>query len=93
VHTYWSIFICPTREDAPVWQGSSGMKSRPLNQRLGQILVTIDAIDYLRVMEARLIQMTQTQPTPIGQILVDLGYISNDDLKRALSLQNDLDVT
>jgi hypothetical protein len=67
-------------------------KNRPGNLRLGQILITLDVINYLKIIEARQIQMAQSTPVPIGQILLDLGYIDNDDLCRALSLQNDLDM-
>jgi hypothetical protein len=35
--------------------------------------------------------MTQKPSAPIGEILIDLGYITTDDLNRALSIQRDLE--
>jgi hypothetical protein len=67
-------------------------KSRPFNQRLGQVLITLDVVNHVKVIKARQIQMTQKPPAPIGSILIDLGYITAEDLNRALSLQKDLDI-
>jgi hypothetical protein len=66
-------------------------KNRPGNLRLGQILITLDVIDPLKIIEARQIQMVQNTSVPIGQILINLGYIDKNDLCRALRLQDDLD--
>jgi len=68
-------------------------KNRPFNQRLGQVLITLDAVNHVKVIKARQIQMAQAPPTPLGQILIDLGYITAEDLNRALSLQKDLDIS
>ena len=91
--TYWSIFISPMHEGAPACHELIDMKKRPVNQRLGQILITLDVINHQKIIEARQIQMTQNTPMLIGQILVAFGYIDNEDLCRALSLQNDLDMS
>jgi hypothetical protein len=68
-------------------------KNRPFNQRLGQVLITLDVVNHVKVIKARQIQMTQRPPEPIGRILIDLGYITAEDLNRALSLQKDLDIS
>jgi len=67
-------------------------KSRPYNQRLGQVLITLDVVNHLKIMKAHQFQMAQKPPAPIGQILINLGYITDDDLNRALSIQRDLDI-
>ncbi|HEX7320009.1 MAG TPA: hypothetical protein VF399_06625 [bacterium] len=68
-------------------------KNRPFNQRLGQVLITLDVVNYVNVIKARQLQIAQKPPVPIGRILIELGYITAEDLNRALSLQKDLDIS
>jgi hypothetical protein len=60
-------------------------------RHLGQILIHLGAADRHQVMQARSQQITHHSSKRIGEILCDLGYINEDDLTRALSLQQDLD--
>lgn len=65
--------------------------NRPYFQRIGQILIHLGATTRRAVSEARLQQLRSEQRTLLGTILIDLGYISEHDVSRALSLQRDLD--
>ena len=67
-------------------------KNRPYNQRIGQVLITLDVVNHLKIIKARQVQMAQKPSAPIGKILIELGYITADDLNRALSIQKDLDI-
>jgi hypothetical protein len=60
-----------------------------MNRRkhLGQILIHLKVIDHRQVIEAREKQMREQPAKPIGQVLRDLEYITDDDLRRALALQ------
>jgi hypothetical protein len=68
------------------------MCSRPNYLRLGQILIHLDVATSKEIIEARLKQMRGESPKLIGKILIELGYIVEDDLNRALNLQKDLDM-
>ncbi|MEO0129963.1 MAG: hypothetical protein ABIL02_06970 [candidate division WOR-3 bacterium] len=59
---------------------------------VGEILVTLGALDYKKIVEARWVQMNKYsgKNKPIGEIMVELGCITQEDLERALSLQRDL---
>jgi hypothetical protein len=58
---------------------------------LGQILIHIGAADRSQVMHARSQQIKSHSTKKIDEILCDMGYITQEDLHRALSLQQDLD--
>ncbi|MCX7996092.1 MAG: hypothetical protein N3A65_10070 [candidate division WOR-3 bacterium] len=59
---------------------------------LGDILITLGVIMHKEVFEARWVQMNKYsgQNKRLGEIMIELGYITNEDLNRALSLQRDL---
>ena len=67
------------------------MKARPNHQRIGQILIHLGASNEKHVSEARLIQLKNETLRRLGEIMVEFGHITKDDLERALSLQHDLD--
>lgn len=67
------------------------MKSRPSHQKIGQILIHLGASNEKRVSEARLIQIKNATLRRIGEIMIEYGHITEDDLARALSIQRDLD--
>ena len=68
------------------------MHHRPNNLRLGQILVHLDIATSKEIIEARLKQMRGESSKLIGKILIESGYIIEEDLNRALSLQKDMNV-
>jgi len=67
------------------------MTNRPSNQRIGQILIHLGASDEKHVSEARLIQLKNATLRRIGEIMIEYGHITEDELERALSIQHDLD--
>ncbi len=67
------------------------MYRRPLDFRLGQILVHMGIINNQKVVRARKRQIRQKYSKRLGEILAEMGYITLEDVKRALSLQKDLD--
>ncbi|MBN2620793.1 hypothetical protein JXB22_06850 [candidate division WOR-3 bacterium] len=67
------------------------MKQRPNHQRIGQILIHLGASNEKCVSEARLVQLKNTVLRRIGEIMIEYGHITEDDLERALSIQRDLD--
>lgn len=71
--------------------GGEEMKTRPHHQRIGQILIHLGASDEKHVSEARLVQMKNTVLRRLGEIMIEYGHITEDDLERALSVQRDLD--
>lgn len=60
---------------------SRGFKGRPL----GRILIKMDKVNRKQVHEALAVQ--KSKRGPIGQILIDLGYIQEADLQFALAAQ------
>lgn len=56
-------------------------------RHLGQILIKLNIIDHRQVIEAREKQLRELPRKPIGQVLRDLDYITDEDLRRALDLQ------
>jgi hypothetical protein len=60
-------------------------------RHLGQILIHIGVADRQQIMHARSQQIKHHSTKRIGEILRDLGYVNEEDLLRALSLQQDLD--
>jgi hypothetical protein len=68
------------------------MHHRPNNLRLGQILIHLDIATSKEIIEARLKQMRGESSKLIGKILIELDYVTEDDLNRALSLQKDIDM-
>jgi len=68
------------------------MHHRPNNLRLGQILIHLDIATSKEIIEARLKQMRGESSKLIGKILIESGYIIEEDLNRALSLQKDIDM-
>jgi hypothetical protein len=56
-------------------------------RHLGQILIHLNIIDHRQVIEAREKQLREQPAKPIGQVLRDLKYITDEDLRRALDLQ------
>jgi hypothetical protein len=67
------------------------MINRPSHQRIGQILIHLGASDENKVSEARLVQIKNATLRRIGEIMIEHGHITEDDLDRALSIQRDLD--
>jgi len=57
---------------------------------LGQILIHLGAVTHNQVIEARKHQMKFEGKKKIGKILLEFGYITEEDLYRGLSLQRDL---
>lgn len=59
---------------------------------VGEILVTLGVLDYRKLVEARWVQMNKYSGKNklLGEIMMELGYITEDDLNRALSIQKDL---
>lgn len=59
---------------------------------IGQILIHLGVITYKQVNDARWVQMNKYSDKKklLGEIMIELGYITLDDLHRALSLQRDL---
>ena len=68
------------------------MHHRPNYQRLGQILIHLDIATSKEIIEARLKQMRGESSKLIGKSLIESGYIIEEDLNRALSLQKDIDM-
>ena len=68
------------------------MHHRPNNLRLGQILIHLDIATSKEIIEARLKQMRGESSKLIGKSLIESGYIIEEDLNRALSLQKDIDM-
>ena len=68
------------------------MHHRPNCQRLGQILIHLDIATSKEIIEARLKQMRGESSKLIGKSLIESGYIIEEDLNRALSLQKDIDM-
>jgi len=54
---------------------------------IGEILVSLGYVSVEHINEARRHQM-QGGGKKIGECLVELGYLENDDIKRALSIQD-----
>ncbi|MCC6681921.1 MAG: Flp pilus assembly complex ATPase component TadA [Phycisphaeraceae bacterium] len=59
-------------------------------RRLGRVLTKMGKITRDQVQEALELQKKQRQP--IGQLLVELGYISTDDLNLALAIQSGMEI-
>jgi DNA polymerase III alpha subunit (gram-positive type) len=58
-------------------------------RRLGQILIQMKIITHNHVLEARRVQMANPS-RKIGEIMVELGHITQYDLEKALSIQQDI---
>ncbi len=85
---------CPFgREDAvmsavepkPTGSRSAGRASRYKGRPLGRILIKMDKVNRKQVHEGLAVQ--KAKRGPIGQILIDLGYIQDADLQLALAAQ------
>ncbi len=59
------------------------LKGRPL----GRVLIKMGLLTREKVREGLTVQKKSTKASPIGQILLDLGYVSDNDLKLALAFQ------
>lgn len=59
-------------------------------RRLGRVLNKMGKVTRDQVQEALELQKKQRQP--IGQLLVELGYISTDDLNLALAIQSGMEI-
>jgi hypothetical protein len=59
---------------------------------IGQILIHLDIATSKEIIEAKLKQMRGESSKLIGKILIESGYIIEEDLNRALSLQKDIDM-
>jgi len=59
------------------------MHHRPNYLRLGQILIHLDIATSKEIIEARLKQMRGESSKLIGKILIESGYIIEEDLNRA----------
>lgn len=66
------------------------MPHRPEHLYFGQILIHLDIATHKEIMAARRIQLNKQPEKPIGEIMIELGYINEGDLQRALSLQRDI---
>jgi len=60
-----------------------------IHHRIGQILIHLNVITHHQVLEARRIQMCNPSRR-LGEIMIELGHITQFDLDRALSLQRDM---
>ena len=58
-----------------------------LYRRIGQILIQLHVITHGQVLEARRVQMANPG-RKIGEIMIELGHITKNDLEKALSLQS-----
>ncbi len=56
-------------------------------RQLGRVLIKMGLLTREKVVEALNIQKRSTKKVPIGQVLLDLGYISEQDLRFALAFQ------
>jgi hypothetical protein len=68
------------------------MPNRPYYLRLGQILIHLNVIDNTKVTIARRKQVISESSKRIGEIMIESGYITEDELNKGLSLQRDLDM-
>jgi hypothetical protein len=68
------------------------MHHRHVDFLVGQILIHLDVITRRQLDEAKLKQMRGESSKLIGKILIESGYIIEEDLNRALSLQKDIDM-
>ncbi len=59
------------------------MHHRPNYLRLGQILIHLDIATSKEIIEARSKQMRGESSKLIGKILIESGYIIEEDLNRA----------
>jgi hypothetical protein len=57
---------------------------------VGQILIHLDVIARRQLDEARRKQIKHKSLRRIGEILIELGYVTEHNLNRALSLQKDI---
>jgi hypothetical protein len=64
--------------------------SRPGEQRLGQILRDMGVVNTDAIIEARLLQMKESSAKRIGEIMLELGHITENDLSRALAIQQEM---
>ncbi len=57
---------------------------------LGQILIHLEVVNHNQIIEARRYQIEINNQKRLGEILIELGYITEGDLHRGLSIQQDL---
>lgn len=57
---------------------------------IGQILIHLGVVTNKQVITVRKYQDKINGTKKLGEIMVELGYITEEDLDRGLSLQNDL---
>jgi len=57
---------------------------------LGQILIHLGVVNHNQILEARRYQIETNNQKRLGEILIELGYITEKDLHRGLSIQQDL---
>jgi len=57
---------------------------------LGQILIHLGAVNHNQILEARRHQIKTNNQKRLGEILIELGYITEEELRRGLSIQQDL---
>ena len=67
------------------------IRDRPNNQRIGQILITLGITSSKEVSAARLVQMQENSLRRLGEIMKELGYVTEEWISRAMSIQHDLD--
>lgn len=58
------------------------------DKRLGEILVDLGVLDHARVTQALAEQAAEVQRRPIGEILVEKGWVRPQDVERALIIQS-----
>ncbi|MCO6439245.1 MAG: Flp pilus assembly complex ATPase component TadA [Phycisphaerae bacterium] len=77
----------------PAAKSAKGGKSLPVEQlrgrQLGRVLIKMGKLRRQQVEEA--LEIQKQQRGPLGQILVELGYISEDDLAIALAAQSGME--
>ncbi len=83
----------PTKSKASGSDSAKPGKKLPVEQlrgrQLGRILIKLGKLRRTQVEEA--LEIQKENRGPIGSILVELGYISDDDLNQALAAQSGMD--
>ena len=63
------------------------MFARKLKLKLGEILLQIAPLSSEQLKEVLVLQESLSPPRPIGEILVEKGYIKKEDVETALGIQ------
>ena len=57
---------------------------------LGQILIHLGVVNHNQILEARRYQIETNNQKKLGEILIELDHITEEGLRRGLSIQQDL---